>query len=176
MRLLPLLLLLLPIAELLLLIEVGGEIGGLAVLGLLAAAVVLGLGILRGQGLARLLQARRGFEPGAQPEQQMVESLLLAMGGLLLLIPGFITDALSLPFLLPWTRRMLARRMLQGGGFQAFGSGAGGFTVFRASTHTSTRQWQRGQTVEGEVLREPEAAGRQLPGQSSGSRPEHPES
>lgn len=166
MRLLPLLLLLLPIAELLVLIEVGSEIGGLAVLGLLAAGVILGLAVLRGQGLARLLQARRGFEPGTQPEQQLVESVLLAMGGLLLLIPGFITDALSLPFLLPWTRRALARRMLRQGGFEAFGMGpSGGFTVFRSTTHRKTRQWQRGETVEGEVLREPEPAERQLQNQ-----------
>src|SRR5690606_21987850 len=81
-------------------------------------------------------------------------------------IPGFITDALSLPFLLPWTRSALARRMLRQGGFQAFGMGpSGGFTVFRSTTRRETRQWQGGETVEGEVLREPEPADRQLQNQ-----------
>lgn len=155
MRGLSLLFLLLPIAELLLLIEVGSEIGGLAVLGLLAAGVFIGLGILRGRGLASLMGARRRFASGDLPGQDVVDSMLLAGGGILLLIPGFITDALSLPLLLPWTRRALARRVLRAGGFQAFGTTpGGGFTVFRSSTHSQTRSRDGGNIVEGEVLHE----------------------
>jgi UPF0716 protein FxsA len=155
MRGLPLLFLLLPIAELLLLIEVGSEIGGLATLGLLAAGVFIGLGILRGQGLASLMGARSRLAAGDLPGQDVVDKMLLALGGMLLLIPGFITDAFSLPLLLPWTRRALARRVLRGGGFQAFGAGpGGGFTVFRSTRYSQTHTSDGGQILEGEVLRE----------------------
>jgi UPF0716 protein FxsA len=155
MRGLSFLILLLPVAELLLLIEVGAEFGGLATLGLLAAGVVVGLSILRGRGLANLASARRRFGANEQPGQELVESMLLAAGGLLLLIPGFITDAFSLPLLLPWTRRALARRLLHSGNFQAFGgTGGAGFTVFRAGARSQTRSWEGGEIVEGEVLRD----------------------
>lgn len=165
MRGLSFLLLLLPIAELLLLIEVGSEIGGLATLGLLAAGVFAGLAILRGRGLATLLGARRRLDSGAQPGEDMLESLLLAIGGLLLLIPGFITDAFSLPLLLPPTRRALARRLLRSGGLYGFGAGpGGGFTVFRASARSQTRTWEGGEIVEGEVLRESGGPDSQLRG------------
>lgn len=157
MRSLPLLFLLLPIAELLLLIEVGSEIGGLAVLGLLAAGVFIGLGVLRGQGLTSLMGARSRLAGGDLPGQEVVDNMLLALGGILLLIPGFITDAFSLPLLLPWTRRALARRVLRAGGFQAFGAGpGGGFTVFRGARYTQTRTQGSGEILEGEVLREPD--------------------
>lgn len=155
MRSFSLLLLLLPIAELLLLIEVGSEIGGLATLGLLAAGVFIGLGILRGRGLASLMGARSRFASGDLPGQDVVDNMLLAFGGILLLIPGFITDAFSLPLLLPWTRRALARRVLRAGGFQAFGAApGGGFTVFRSSSYRQTRTRDGGEILEGEVLRE----------------------
>jgi UPF0716 protein FxsA len=154
MRGLPLLILLLPIAELFVLIEVGSKIGALATLGLLAAGVVVGLATLRGRGLASLMRARSRLAAGDLPGQDVVESMLLAAGGLLLLIPGFITDACSLLLLLPWTRRALARRLLRAGGFQAFGAAPGGFTVFRASARSQDRTWDGGAIVEGEVVRE----------------------
>jgi UPF0716 protein FxsA len=154
MRLVPLALLLLPIAELLLLIEVGSHIGGLATLGLLALGVMAGMAILRGRGLASLAGARERFAHGDQPGQEMIDRLLLLLGGLLLLIPGFLTDALALALLLPWPRHALARRMLRNG-LQGFAAGPGaGFTVFRASGRSQTRTWEGGEIVEGEVLRE----------------------
>ncbi len=157
MRGIPLLFLLLPIAELIVLIEVGSEIGALAVIGLLAAGVFAGLAVLRGRGMASLMGARSRLASSDQPGLEVVDSMLLTLGGLLLVIPGFITDAFSLVFLLPWTRRALAQRMLRSGGFQAFGATPGGsFTVFRSASRsqTQTRTREGGQIVEGEVLRE----------------------
>ncbi|MGA0805079.1 MAG: FxsA family protein [Pseudohongiellaceae bacterium] len=154
MRAFPLLLLLLPVFELLLLIEVGSEIGGLATLGLLVLAGIIGLGILRGRGIATLIGARRRMASGDLPGQDVLDSMLLAGGGLLLLIPGFLTDACSLPLLLPWTRRALARRLLRSSGFRAFGGGPGGFTGFRASSRSQTWTREGGEIVEGEVLHE----------------------
>lgn len=155
MRGIPLLFLLLPIAELVVLIEVGSEIGALAVLGLLAAGVFAGLAVLRGRGMASLQRARSRLASSDQPGQDVVDSMLLTLGGILLLIPGFITDAFSLVFLLPWTRRALARRLLRAGGFQAFGAmPGGGFTVFRSTSRSQTWSRDGGEIVEGEVLRE----------------------
>jgi UPF0716 protein FxsA len=155
MRGIPLLFLLLPIAELIVLIEVGSEIGALAVIGLLAAGVFAGLALLRGRGMASLMGARSRLASSDQPGQDVVDRMLLTFGGLLLVIPGFITDAFSLVFLLPWSRRALVRRLLSAGGFQAFGGMPGGsFTVFRSASRSQTRTREGGQIVEGEVLRE----------------------
>lgn len=155
MRGIPLLFLLLPIAELIVLIEVGSEIGALAVIGLLFAGVFAGLAVLRGRGLASLRGVRSRLASGDLPGQDVVESMLLAFGGILLLIPGFITDAFSLALLLPWPRRVFARRLLRAGGFQAFGAAPGGsFTVFRSASRSQTWTRDGGQIVEGEVLHE----------------------
>lgn len=150
MRGLPLLLLLLPVAELAVLIQVGSEIGVFAVLGLLLLGGVLGLQVLGRQGFANLGSARRSLDSGTDPGQELLEGLLRALAGVLLLIPGFLTDLVALPLLLPWTRRALVRRWLRNGSFRAFGSS--GFTVFHTRSGGRHGQRQRGSIYEGEIV------------------------
>ena len=70
---------------------------------------------------------------------------MLGMGAVLLIIPGFITDALAVPLLLPWSRRLMSRWLFHKGNLQAWESGAA-YTVFR------TRRGSRPASGSGEIL------------------------
>lgn len=107
-----LLFLVFPFVELALLIKVGGMIGVLPTLLLIVGSAILGSLLLRVAGLATALRAREKLARGEMPEQEMLEGMLIALGGGLLLLPGFISDAIGLLCLLPFTRRLILRRVL----------------------------------------------------------------
>lgn len=104
--------LLFPFLELALLIKVGAAIGVLPTLLLIIGSAVLGSLLLRVAGLATALRAREKLARGEMPEQEMLEGMLIAVGGGLLLLPGFISDGIGLLCLLPFTRRLILRRFL----------------------------------------------------------------
>ena len=107
-----LLFLLFPFIELAVLIKVGGVIGVLPTLLLIVGSAVIGSMLLRVAGLATALRAREKLARGEAPEQEMLEGMLIAVGGGLFLLPGFISDAMGLLCLLPFTRHMIVRRLL----------------------------------------------------------------
>jgi UPF0716 family protein affecting phage T7 exclusion len=71
---------------------------------------MLGVLVVRVAGLATALKARESLNRGELPAQQMLEGLMLALGGGLLVLPGFISDAAGLLLLLPPVRRFLVNR------------------------------------------------------------------
>ena len=101
-----------PIAEMYLLIEVGGYIGAWPTIGLVMITAVIGVGLLRMQGLATLTRGLSRLNRGELPAQEMVEGLLLAVAGALLLTPGFVTDAVGFALLVPRSRMLLAAKLL----------------------------------------------------------------
>ena len=105
--------LLFPLLELTVLIKVGGAIGVLPTLLLIIGSAVLGSLLLRVAGLATALRARERLARGELPEQEMLEGMLIALGGGLLLLPGFISDIRGLFCLIPFTRRLLVRQLLR---------------------------------------------------------------
>ena len=111
MRLFFLLFLLFPLLELAVMIKVGSSIGALAVLLLVVGAGFLGVMLIRIAGPAMALRAREHLARGEMPEAAMFVGLLLAVGGLLLLFPGFLSDALAVLCLLPFTRNLLLRKL-----------------------------------------------------------------
>lgn len=113
MRLFFLLFVLFPFVELALLIKVGGLIGVLPTLLLLIASALLGSLLLRVAGLATAWRAREKLARGELPEQEMLEGMFIALGGGLLLLPGFISDLIGLVCLLPFSRRLLVNRLLR---------------------------------------------------------------
>lgn len=113
--------LLLPWIELFTLIRLGASIGAFATLLYVFATLVLGLSLMRLQGmevLARLREAQLGW---AVPPRAMIDELAVGLGGLLLAIPGLVTDSLALIVLVgPLIRRLTGatgRRPPPGGGF-----------------------------------------------------------
>lgn len=120
----------LPIAEMAVLIKVGGMIGVLNTVGLVLLTAVIGAWLLRQQGLATLLRANQRLNSGELPAKEVAEGLILAVGGALLLTPGFITDTIGFLCLIPGTRHWLAaqalKRMVVSGQSRGFTFRAGG--------------------------------------------------
>lgn len=116
MRLLPPLLLLIffsvPVLEIYLLIKVGGWIGALPTVFLIVFAAVFGVLLLRQQGFAAMQRVQAALAKGQIPAMELLEGMLLTLGGVLLLIPGFMTDILGFLFLIPPVRRWLIRALL----------------------------------------------------------------
>lgn len=110
MRIPVLLLLLFPFLELWLMIVIGDEIGALAVILWLVAMIVIGMNLLRYLGAASMLKAAQNMRTGELPGVAIAEGLFKAIGAILLIIPGFISDALALLCFIPWFRRLLIRR------------------------------------------------------------------
>lgn len=101
----------LPLLELYVLIEVGSGIGGLSTIALCLLTAALGGLIIRLQGLITLIDARKRFSHGELPAEHGVHGLILAVSGLLLFTPGFITDSLGFLLLIPAIRRLIIRRI-----------------------------------------------------------------
>jgi UPF0716 protein FxsA len=115
MRWLLLALLTLPVLEIYLLIKLIGTLGIVTTLLLLISAALLGTYLLRTQGWTTWMRVQQSLARGELPAREMIEGSLIAAGGVLLLIPGFLSDILALLCLIPVTRKMMAERFLQGG-------------------------------------------------------------
>ena len=108
-----LLFVLFPVLELFVFVKVSGAIGFFPALLLVILGSMLGVFVLRIAGLATALRARESLNRGELPAQTMLEGLMLALAGGLLILPGFVTDVLGLIMLLPISRRLLANKMRQ---------------------------------------------------------------
>lgn len=122
-----LLFVILPIVEMTILIKVGAVIGALNTIGLVLLTAVLGATLLRQQGLATLLKANQRLSSGELPAKEVAEGLILAVGGALLLTPGFVTDTVGFLCLLPGTRHWLAAYALKRMTVTAQSRGGSGF-------------------------------------------------
>jgi UPF0716 protein FxsA len=111
MRVFLLLFLLFPVLELFVLVRVAMSIGFLPTFLLVVATSMLGIFVIRVAGFATALRAREALSRGELPAQQMMEGLMIAVGGGLLLLPGFISDILGVICLLPVTRRVLVNKL-----------------------------------------------------------------
>ncbi|UTF60031.1 FxsA family protein [Gilvimarinus sp. DA14] len=96
-----------PLIEIALFIQVGDEIGVLATVGLIILTAVIGVALLRWQGVATLLRARSRMASGELPAREMIEGVMLAIAGAFLLTPGFFTDTLGFLLLIPMSRRWI---------------------------------------------------------------------
>lgn len=103
---------LVPVIELAVLIKVGSHIGVLWTLALIFLTAVIGVAILRAQGLATLMRANRKLEEGAIPAKELAEGFLLALAGAMLLTPGFVTDGFGFILLIPAVRSALVGSVL----------------------------------------------------------------
>ncbi len=106
-----LVLLAMPLAELALLIWAAGAIGFWWTLLLCIATAVTGSAIARWQGAVVLRRAQEAVQRGEVPAAEVLDGVLLIVGGVLLLTPGFITDAAGFTLLLPPTRGVLTRAL-----------------------------------------------------------------
>ncbi len=123
----------LPMVEIYVLIQVGHEIGALWTIALLFAVAALGSALLRLQGLATLANVQAAMARGEVPTEAILEGLVLLLAGVLMVMPGFITDIAGFLCLLPALRSAIARalgagllmRVQRGPGMRAPGSNGG---------------------------------------------------
>jgi UPF0716 protein FxsA len=95
-----------PLAELVVFIKVAEAIGVLDALGLLIAAVPIGIWALRSQGRSAWRRLSTAVAEHRTPTKEVLDGTLVLIGGCLLIVPGFITDALGILLLLPPTRSL----------------------------------------------------------------------
>ncbi|WP_423839958.1 membrane protein FxsA [Vibrio mytili] len=150
-----------PIIEIGLFIQVGGFLGLWTTIALVLVTAVVGASLVRSQGIQTLLSVQGRLEKGEIPAQQIFEGVMLAVAGVLLLTPGFMTDALGMLVLLPAPRAAIAKYLMskmvvktvQGGGFHGGFSNQGPFEEdpFRRGPFNSDSD--NGNTFEGEYER-----------------------
>ena len=104
-----------PVSEIYILIAIGGQIGILPSIALVILTGIVGASLARSQGLQTLGRIRDSFQQGLVPGEELLNALLIAIAGIVLLTPGFLTDAAGLFLLIPATRTLcrewLKRRM-----------------------------------------------------------------
>ena len=139
-----------PIAELYVLIQVGQAIGVLPTIVLLVVDSFVGAWLLKREGRKTWTAFRRALDDRRVPAREVADGALVIFGGALLLTPGFLSDVLGLVCVLPPTRAVL-RGLLTG--LVAKRLGVPGMVAGAAARRVRTR---RGTVVEGEVVdREP---------------------
>ncbi len=138
MRVLFILFVVLPIIEIWILIRVGGVIGTAPTIALILFTAVLGAVLLRMQGRMTLAQAQSKLAQGSMPIEELVAGLFLAVGGALLLTPGFLTDAIGFSCLIPGLRKVIivwgVKHVKMPGQFQSFHTQ----TSYHSSYHSDT--------------------------------------
>jgi UPF0716 protein FxsA len=106
---------LVPLAELYVILKVGDAIGALWTIALLAADSLLGSLLLRAQGRTVWRRFNEALAAGRMPHREVLDGVLVIFGGAFLITPGFLTDIVGLVLLIPPTRalvrRLVARRL-----------------------------------------------------------------
>ena len=95
-----------PVSEIYILIAIGGQIGILPSIALVILTGIVGASLARSQGLQTLGRIRDSFQQGVVPGEELLNALLIAIAGIVLLTPGFLTDAAGLFLLIPATRTL----------------------------------------------------------------------
>jgi UPF0716 protein FxsA len=100
-----------PLIEIGLFIEAGGLIGLWPTLALVLLAAMAGLWVIRMQGIRATARLRAALNGPGNPAEPLGHGALIVLAGVLLLVPGFFTDALGLLLLVPPVRRTILRRL-----------------------------------------------------------------
>jgi UPF0716 protein FxsA len=102
-----------PLAELYVILKVGDAIGPVWTILLLAADSVLGSVLLRSQGRSVWRRFNAALSDGKMPHREVVDGVLVIFGGAFLITPGFLTDIVGLTLLVPPTRAVVRRALIR---------------------------------------------------------------
>jgi UPF0716 protein FxsA len=129
---LALLFVIVPIVELMLLIEMGQWVGLMPTLMLVLFTGVTGAWLARAEGLRVFFQFQKQLASGQIPGQAMLDGISVLIGGAFLLTPGILTDVVGFSLLIPLSRRWIQRRVrahmeqqIRDGGIQVVSMGPG---------------------------------------------------
>jgi len=101
--------LLLPLIEIAVFIWIGGMIGVLPTILLTVVTALAGTLMLRQQGLSLLMRMQKELDAGRSPGNEVMQGAMIVLASILLLIPGFVTDAIGLLLFVPPVREALAK-------------------------------------------------------------------
>ncbi len=104
---------LVPLAELYVILKVGDAIGAIWTILLLAADSLLGSLLLRAQGRAVWLRFNTALAEGKMPHREVLDGVLVIFGGAFLITPGFLTDIVGLSLLIPPSRALVRRLVVR---------------------------------------------------------------
>jgi UPF0716 protein FxsA len=116
-----------PIAEIALLVHVGSLIGTWQTIALVVLTAAFGTALFRAQGFRVAMRAQEILAQGGFPAKELFDGICILLAGVLLLTPGFLTDALGLVLLVPglrvWIGRALWHMVGRSGHFEMHGGG-----------------------------------------------------
>ena len=135
---------LIPIIELYVLIKVGSYIGALSTVGLVLLTAVIGVNLLRHQGISTLNQVQAQMQHGEIPAREMLEGMLLFFAGAMLLTPGFVTDTFGFLLMIPPLRKVIALWLLEHSGW---------IVKVQTRTHNNDKGSHANRTLEGDYKR-----------------------
>ncbi|HVI02875.1 MAG TPA: FxsA family protein [Enhygromyxa sp.] len=155
---------LIPLAEIYLLVKLGGLMGVWPTLALVFVTGALGASLARREGRRAIASYQAALAKGQLPEEGIVSGLLILVGGVLLIAPGVLTDVTGLALMIPPVRRAVAKRInarlqkrIADGSVQVMHLGAGGLGGF--SGFDSRGAGQEGVVVDAEVVENRDAGG-----------------
>jgi UPF0716 protein FxsA len=102
-----------PLAELYVILQVGDAIGAVWTILLLAADSLLGSLLLRSQGRSVWGRFNMALTEGRMPHREVIDGVLVVFGGAFLITPGFLTDIVGLLLLIPPTRALIRRLVVR---------------------------------------------------------------
>lgn len=104
-----LLFVLVPVAEIYVLVTVGSSIGAFPTIVLVILTALAGAHLARMQGLSTMMRIRENLDQGFMPAEELLDGVLIFLAGMVLLTPGFLTDIAGLLILLPATRNLFKK-------------------------------------------------------------------
>jgi len=105
-----LLILLVPVVEIYLFIKIGSQIGAFNTISLILITAVIGLYYAKYEGLNTLRSALSQLVKNELPIYEIISGAALAFAAFLMILPGFLTDAVGLLIIFPWTRKLLFKK------------------------------------------------------------------
>ncbi|MDB4822606.1 FxsA family protein [Candidatus Pseudothioglobus singularis] len=135
------------LAEIYVLVSVGQAIGGLSTVLLVVITAFIGSSLLRQQGWSTMAKAQQSMSEGRTPAMEMMEGVVILVSGILLLTPGFLTDALGLLGLMPWSRSYFINHFLEKNAEHVFKQRN---SVFINRANNSEKKSNKDDTIEGE--------------------------
>jgi len=102
---------LVPLAELAILVYLGGRVGVWWTIGAVLAVGLAGALLARAQGIAAVRRVVEALEAGRVPGDELLGAAVVLVGAVLLVTPGFLTDVAALVALLPPTRALVVRAL-----------------------------------------------------------------
>lgn len=100
---------LIPVAEIYLIIKLGGLLGAFNTVLIIIFTGFVGAYLARMQGMTTMMRVRRNMNQGIMPAEELFDALLILIAGIVLLTPGFLTDIAGIMLLLPPVRLHLKR-------------------------------------------------------------------